>query len=212
MCDSSSSRRPPSSGPASISRTIFALVQKHAVGVKPLLVYNTDETGYSDWEERGPSHGIVPAAWKNQQLHLSVTGRIKYQTMLVCMNAAGETLSPLNGTTNRSTLGIFRDGTTENVALKVHVGRSAYADAILFHDYLRDILIPRIENFREANETPDSPAIHFMDNCSSHLTEHIIGLLSAHKIKILTFPPHSSGIFQKLDLVFFGSSSLSKGV
>jgi uncharacterized membrane protein YhhN len=39
-----------------------------------------------------------------------------------------------------------------------------------------------------------------MDNRSSHLTEHIIGLLSVHKI--LTFPPHSSGIFQILDVVF----------
>jgi hypothetical protein len=43
-----------------------------------------------------------------------------------------------------------------------------------------------------------------MDNCSSHLTKHIIGLLSAPKIKILPFPPDSPGIFQMLDLVSFG--------
>jgi hypothetical protein len=69
---------------------------------------------------------------------------------------------------------------------------------------LRDVLIPRIKNFREVNETPDSPAIIFMNNGSSHLAEHIMGLLSAHIVKILTCPPHSSGIFQLLDLVFFG--------
>jgi hypothetical protein len=68
---------------------------------------------------------------------------------------------------------------------------------------LRDVLIPRIENVGEANETPDSQAILFIDNCSSHLMEHIIDLLSAHKIKILTLPPHSSGISQMFDLVFF---------
>jgi hypothetical protein len=124
--------------------------------------------------------------------------------MLVCINAAGETLCLLIVTIDRSTLGLFRDGIEENVDLKGHVGQSARVDAVLFHDYWSDVLIPRIENFREANETPDSPAILLMDNCSSHLTEHIIGLRSAHTIKILTFSPHSSGIFQMLDLVFFG--------
>jgi hypothetical protein len=69
---------------------------------------------------------------------------------------------------------------------------------------LCDVLIQRIEDFCEANETPDSPAILFLDNCFSHSTEHIIGCLSADKIKILTFLPHSSQIFQILDLVFFG--------
>jgi hypothetical protein len=46
--------------------------------------------------------------------------------------------------------------------------------------------------------------ILFLDNCSSHLTEHTISLPSADKIKILPFPAHSSGIFHMLDLVFFG--------
>jgi hypothetical protein len=43
-----------------------------------------------------------------------------------------------------------------------------------------------------------------MDNCSSHLAREIVDLLSAHKVKIITFPPHSTGIFQMLDLSFFG--------
>jgi hypothetical protein len=45
----------------------LALVQEHVVGVNPRLVYNINETGCSDWEQRGPYHGMVPAAWKNQQ-------------------------------------------------------------------------------------------------------------------------------------------------
>jgi hypothetical protein len=51
---------------------------------------------------------------------------------------------------------------------------------------------------------PDLLAILLMDSSFSHLTEHIINLLSAHKIKTLTFSPHSSGIFQMLDLVLSG--------
>jgi hypothetical protein len=130
--------------------------------------------------------------------------------MLVCINAAEETLCRRIVLADQSTLDVFRDGIEENVDLKVHVGQSAYVDVILFYDYLRDVLIPRIENFREADETLDSPAILFLDNCSSHLMEHVIGLLSAHEIKIFAFPPHSSGIFQMLDLVFFGVSKSIK--
>jgi hypothetical protein len=182
----------------------LALVQEHVVGVNSRLVYNIDETGCSDWEERGPYDGIVPAALKNRRLHFAVTRKIKHQTMVVCINAAGETLCPLIVTTDRSALGVFRDGIEENIDLKVHVGRSAYVDAHIFYDYLRDVLIPRIEDFREANNLPESPAILFMDNCSTHLADQIVQLLTTHKIKVITFPPHSSGIFQMLDLVFFG--------
>jgi hypothetical protein len=59
--------------------------------------------------------------------------------MLVCINAAGETLYLMIVATDRSTLGVFRDGIEEKVNVKVHVGQSAYVDAILFHDYLRDV-------------------------------------------------------------------------
>jgi hypothetical protein len=124
--------------------------------------------------------------------------------MLVCANAVGETLCTLIATTDRSTLGVFRDGTEENVDLKVHLGQSASVDAILFHNYLRDVLIPRIENVGEANETAYLPAILFMDNKSNHLTKSIIRLLSAHKIKVLAFSPHSFRIFQMLDFDIFG--------
>jgi hypothetical protein len=75
--------------------------------------------------------------------------------MLVCINAAGETLCLVIIATDRSTLGVFRDGIEENIDLKVHVCQNAYVDAILFHDYLRDELIPRINDFPEVNEIPD---------------------------------------------------------
>jgi hypothetical protein len=66
-------------------------------------------------------------------------------------------------TSDRSALGIFRDGIEENADLKIHVGESAYVDAAVFHDYLRDGLIPHIEDFRETNTVPNSPAILFME-------------------------------------------------
>jgi hypothetical protein len=106
-------------------------------------------------------------------------------------------------TSDRSALGVFRDGIEKNVDLNIHVGESADVDAAVSHDYLCDVLIPHIEDFRQTNAGPNSPAILFMDNCSSHLVGSILDLLSEHVVRIITFLPHSSGIFQMLDLVFF---------
>jgi hypothetical protein len=132
-----------------------------------------------------------------------VTGKVKHHTTLVCVNAGRESLCPLIVTSDRSTLGVFRDGVEENISLEVHGGRSASVDSIIFHDCLRDVLIPRIEDFREANGFPMSAVILFMEECSCHFADQVTGFLSAHRINIIPFPPHSSGLFQMLDLVFF---------
>jgi hypothetical protein len=65
------------------------------------------------------------------------------------------------------------------------------------------VLIPRIEDFREVNGFPRSAVILFIDKCSCHFADQVTDLLSAHRINIIPFPPHSSGLFQMLDLVFF---------
>jgi hypothetical protein len=52
--------------------------------------------------------------------------------------------------------------------------------------------------------TPDAPAGLLMDNCCAHLGAETIRLLTDKNVKVITFPPHTSGIFQMLDLVFFG--------
>jgi hypothetical protein len=43
-----------------------------------------------------------------------------------------------------------------------------------------------------------------MDNCSDHITPEIFRLLGENQIKIVTFAPRTTNIFQVLDLSFFG--------
>jgi hypothetical protein len=62
--------------------------------------------------------------------------------MLVCINASGETLCPLIVATDRSITDVSRYGIEEGIDVKVQIARSAYIDARLFHDYLRDVGIP----------------------------------------------------------------------
>jgi hypothetical protein len=53
----------------------------------------------------------------------------------------------------------WRDEIEEGVHLQVHIGRSAYLEADLFYGYLLDAMIPKIQEFREASETVNEPAI-----------------------------------------------------
>jgi hypothetical protein len=148
------------------------IVQQHIIGVNSRLVYHFDETGCWDWEEGRLYDRIVLAVLKDIRINFLVTRRIKHQTMIVCSHAAWETLCLLIVTTdrliNQSLFGVFRDGIEENIDLKVHVRHTAYVDAIVFHPYLRDVLIPRIEKCRKANESPKSQTI------SSWITVRVI--------------------------------------
>jgi hypothetical protein len=44
-----------------------------------------------------------------------------------------------------------------------------------------------------------------MDNCSVHVQGETLQTLADHRVKVLTFPPHITHIFQSLDLSPFGN-------
>jgi hypothetical protein len=90
------------------------------------------------------------------------------------MKAAGETLCPLIASTDRYTVGAFRHGIEEGVDLKVRIGKSALIDKELFRDYLRGVMIPKIEEFLEAKGMVDEPAILLMNDCSADTSLDVI--------------------------------------
>jgi hypothetical protein len=44
-----------------------------------------------------------------------------------------------------------------------------------------------------------------MDNCPSHLTSDVIYLLNTARVRVVAFAPHTTQIFQSLDLAVFGT-------
>jgi hypothetical protein len=72
----------------------------HGTGMNSRLAYNIDENECSDWGEWRNYEGNIPVELANGRIHFGVSRRIKYQTMLVCINANGETLCRLIATTN----------------------------------------------------------------------------------------------------------------
>jgi hypothetical protein len=50
----------------------------------------------------------------------------------------------------------------------------------------------------------EETGVLLMDNCSGHVTLDIIGLLAEAPVRVTTFAPHATQIFQVLDVTLFG--------
>jgi hypothetical protein len=58
------------------------------------LVFNLNEIGISEWEDRGPRKVIVPVSMTDQTIHHGVHRNLKYMSVICCVSAAGESLEP----------------------------------------------------------------------------------------------------------------------
>jgi hypothetical protein len=78
--------------------------------------------------------------------------------------------------------------------------QKAYVTATLFQQYVTSVLIPFIEGLQTNPEFTGKSAILRMDKCSIHTRPGAIATLRDHNVKVTTFPPHTTQIFQTLDL------------
>jgi hypothetical protein len=79
-----------------------AQLEKHINTVKTILagkfselVFNLDEIGFSEWEKRRPKTIIAPRSIPADQVFHSVSRRCRHVTLLACISAAGDALTPM---------------------------------------------------------------------------------------------------------------------
>jgi hypothetical protein len=90
------------------------------------------------------------------------------------------------------------------VALLLECRQKPYMTAALFQQYVTTVLIPFINRVRTNDQLAGKPAILFMDNCPFHMRREVLKMLREHNVRVITFPPHTSQVFQALDLSLFG--------
>jgi hypothetical protein len=78
-------------------------------------------------------------------------------------------------------------------------------NAALFLEYINDIFIPYLKELRESKQFHASEAVLLMDNCSFHISEKVIPVLTNARVRVITFAPHTTHISQMLDVVLFGA-------
>jgi hypothetical protein len=72
----------------------------HVAGKFSELVFNLDELGSVDWEDRKVKKVIVAADIRKEDVYHAVSRRHRPVTLLVCVSAAGDALTPMLITEN----------------------------------------------------------------------------------------------------------------
>jgi transposase len=168
------------------------------------LLFNLDEIGLSDWEERGSVQVVVPVAYAQMPLSYPVSRSVKHQSLLCLVNAAGDAYCPLLIVSSQRGLNVFEKlPIRQNVDISVMTRDPAYMGHGIFEQYIRERFFPILDAERHGQDPSDSAAVIFCDNCRCHMDANLLRLLAEHWVLVVTYPPHSSGIFQVLDRLVF---------
>jgi hypothetical protein len=75
----------------------------------------------------------------------------------------------------------------------------------LFLEYISIIFITYLIQRRDSEEFAECEAVLLMEDCSSHMREADIALLRCARARVVRSAPHTTQIFQVLDVVLFGA-------
>jgi hypothetical protein len=121
-------------------------------------VFNEDEIGVSEGEDRSERRVIVPSAMREETIYHAVHRNLKHISIVACISAAGEHMTPFlvssqgNATVERKlTIEWLRIG----VDLIVKSRHKPYMNSQLFAEYISTVLLPYINELRSNEEFAD---------------------------------------------------------
>jgi hypothetical protein len=109
------------------------------------LVFNLDEIGISDWDDREPKK-VVPRTAPLHSIHHPLSRSVKYISVVACISASGACLTPYVVTSQDSAT-VRRDLEANGMEIGRHSilkhRDKPYVNAELFEDYhLRSVFLP----------------------------------------------------------------------
>jgi hypothetical protein len=115
------------------------------------LVFNLDEVRTSQSEDRRLTNVIVPLSARGQRIHHTMNRELKHVSLIACVSAAGESLTPYIVTS--------QDSRTVRERLKKHRVRfgtdfilrhraKSYINAGMSAEYIRMVFIPNLNELR----------------------------------------------------------------
>jgi hypothetical protein len=78
-------------------------------------------------------------------------------------------------------------------------------NVVLFLEYVNNIFIHYLNELRESEQMNACEAVLLMDNCSPHVSDDIVAILTNARVRVIIFAPHATHVFQMLDVVLFGA-------
>jgi hypothetical protein len=137
------------------------------------LVFNLDEVGISDWEDRQPKKVVVPRTAALHSIHHRLSRSVKHMSVVACISASGACLTPYV-VTSQDSADIRRDLEADGMQIGRHLilkhrNKPSVSDE-LFKDYLRSVFLPHLMMTHIVKDLREEEAVFVMDNCSPHIT------------------------------------------
>ena len=179
-------------------------IKEALLNVPSCLCFNIDETGNSPSSTFHNYSAIIPGEFKNDPCYFKVERNEKNITSIVCITLDGDMLPP-GIILPRATIPSEFDhcGIIGGINAVLLNSESGFINSNIFLIYFSKFIIPEIMKRREALGCQDFPALIMMDNRNPYISEGMIAICQQFNVRIVTYPHHTSHLFQTLDLLFF---------
>jgi 2-methylisocitrate lyase-like PEP mutase family enzyme len=123
------------------------------------------------------------------------------------VSATGESLTPYILTSQDSPKvreRLKKHGVRFGTAFILTRRATPYVNAGIFAEHIRMVFIPNLNELRNLEQFADEDAVLLIDNCPSHVGDVILNLLREERVRVITWPLHTTQIFQELVASLFG--------
>jgi hypothetical protein len=133
------------------------------------LVFNLDELGSVDLEDCTIKRVIVPAAIRKEDVYYSMSHCHRHITLLACVSATGDAITPLLITANPIHLSLWSNSFSENEDVMVRRRAPVYVNEDLFFEYISTVFIPYVVSVRNRPALVNQFTVLLMDSALLHL-------------------------------------------
>jgi hypothetical protein len=183
----------------------------HVTGKCAELVFNVDELGSTNWADRQVKKVVASAAVRKEDIYHFVARRHRHMTILTCISAAGDALTSILITSSPIRNSLSSHGLRQDEDVMLHRYTPADVNEELFFQHISEVFIPNVVAVRTPQELERETAILRMDSALPPVYDWILQKRGENDILAITFPDHTTNLFQALDLVFFGTHKRLKG-
>ena len=171
--------------------------------VNPRLFYNIDETGFgmSNSGRLRRQKVIVPREMQKNPVYREKK-ESHFVSAIACFSMTGKVLPP-GLVTKRSTDHPDASRKSFYGVCRRYTSEKAFVTRSIFEDYVRNVLMPDIDKYRQKHPDEPGSAVLLMDGHSAHKSMELRAFCGMNDITVLLLPPHSSHLCQPLDRGFF---------
>jgi hypothetical protein len=137
------------------------------------LVFNLDDVGISDLEDRKPKKAVVPIIVAAHNIHHRISRNVKHISIVTCISAGAACLTPYV-VISQDSMALHRALEATGMQIGKHLilkqRAKSYVNADRFENYVRTVFLPHLAITRILHNVRNEGAVLLMDNCSFHLT------------------------------------------